>query len=141
MFTKIGRLALLDFLLSDPTVNAQFCLTSNNPIPADADVTLADITEATFGGYARKTGVVFPSAIINTFAHGETISLTQTWTASGATLPQTIYAAYILMTFTATDFLCFFRRFGSPIVLMNPGDLVEKKFDMLDDDSNVAAFG
>lgn len=141
MLPKVARIALLEFLLSDPSLNAKFRLVANNVAVLDKDVTLADITEATFAGYAGLTGVVFPTPIIDFAEHGETTSPTLTWTASGAGLPETIYAMYITVTISATDVLLWFHRFGTPTLLMNPADQVQKKANMLSDDSNVPAFG
>ncbi|MBV9075160.1 MAG: hypothetical protein JOZ10_16160 [Acidobacteria bacterium] len=141
MLVKVGRRALLDYLCSDPGLAITFHLFKNNPVPADADLLLTDLTEADFAGYAAITGVVFPGAVINGDLHGETLSPTQTWTTTGAGLPQTIYGAYVTVTISGAPKLLFVRRFATPQVLSLPGETVNKKFDFLDDDGNVPAFG
>lgn len=140
MLPKVARISLLEYLLSDPGLNAKFRLVANNVVVADKDVTLADIIEATFVGYAALTGIVFPTPIIDFAEHGDTISPTLTWTAGAIVGPQTIYAMYITVTMGGLDELLWFRRFGIPTVLMNPGEQVQKKANMLSDDSNVPAF-
>lgn len=140
MLVKEGRKALLDFLLGAGGPACVFHLFVNNPAMADEDVTLGDLTEASFGGYAAISGITFPAAVINGADHGETLSPTQTWTATGAPLPQTVYGMYMTMTVSGSDKLIFVKRFSSPQVLSLAGETVNKKFDMLSDDSNVPAF-
>ena len=111
-----------------------------NPIPADADVTLADITEADFVGYAAQTGVVVPASIIDSFFHGDAFTPVLTWTAGAIVGSQTIFGLYVTMQFGLSNSLIFFRRFAAPVTIAIAGETVVKQVNLLSDDSNVAAF-
>jgi hypothetical protein len=148
MLTKEGRKAILDHLVNDATIALKIRLFKNNPGVPDEDVTLGALTEATFDGYAEKSGIVFPAAVINGADHGETLSPTQTWTVTGGTgLPETIYGAYAVGNFNGSERLLFLRRFRdgagalAPQVLSLVGQTVNKRIDFLSDDANVPAFG
>lgn len=140
MFPKIGRTKLIDFLLGVTGPGATFRLTKTDWAGLDQDVTLADLTEADFVGYAPLAGVAFPAAIVNGLGHGETLSPVLTWTAGALAGPQTIYAAYMTITVSGSVELIFYRRFGVPESVFNPGDVIQKKMNILDDDSNVPPF-
>ncbi len=96
MITKDGTLAILDKLLQDSDFDAKVRVAKNNPSTADADLVLADLTEADFGGYAAQaTAGLFPSSALNGASEAESDSPTLEFTATGAGLPQTCYLGYI----------------------------------------------
>lgn len=143
-FTREGRVKLADHMVNDATMNLRIRL-AKAVLPAgaaDEEATIANVTEATFDGYAEKSGVVFPAAVLNGADHGETLSPTQHFVVTGGTgLPQTIYAYYIVIVLNGTDRVAYYRSFPTPIVLSLVGHSVDFRWDWLGDDGNVPPFG
>ena len=92
-----SQLTLLDALTTSGSLNgATLHLFKSNITPALTDV-LATYTanEATFGGYAAQTITPWGAAA-TVSAKAKSVAPTFTFTATGASLPQTIYGVYVL---------------------------------------------
>lgn len=98
-------------------------LFKNNITPAEADV-LATYTEADFGGYA---GIALAGVdwTITPGAPTEAVAAQQTYTASGASLPQLVYGYYVTRSGVG-GLLMWAERFTTgPFNLQTAGDQIK----------------
>lgn len=129
--TREGRKAILDHVVTD--LGLEIHLMTNAAGGDEEAFVLGDMVEATFDGYAPKSGIVFPASVINGGDQGETLSPTENWTVTGgSSLPQTITGAYATCSLGGTK-LMFVKYFAAPVVLSIIGHEVNKKFDFLSD--------
>lgn len=135
MTPKEGRVSFVDLFLGLLPGTMFFHLAKADPSPADENITLADLTEATFAGYSPITGVSFPSGSLNGSNQGESTSPTLTWTsAGGVSGSETIYGIYMTFGDTSTGArLLQWFPFASPITISMDGQTIEKKVKILMD--------
>lgn len=135
MVTNEGLLGLLRYLLRSSAIQTKIGLFANNYTPVPATVQ-ADLTEATFAGYARidATSITWPDPAINGDDQGESDGPTITWTCTAAPgSPETIYGLFVLFTDESAAIRTLFAfRFASPTVITLSGDLVSKKLNWFD---------
>lgn len=129
MITDDGALQLLKRFMFDGPTLAKVKLAQNNPGAADHLLVLADLTEATFAGYAAILTSTLPVPTLNGSLEAESDSPTLTWTASGAGL-QTCFLAYVtFIDATATERLYAVGRFSPPQSVVSIGDTINCKFN------------
>lgn len=76
---------------------------------------LADLTEATFGGYARATGLAVDAPLLWAVQTTMTKVPAQTFTCDGSTGPETVYGAFLVLP--SSDL-------GPVMILSTPKDMV-----------------
>lgn len=89
-----GLLKLLEDTKADRN-GYQLCLFVNDYVPTQATV-IGDLTEASFGGYARITTDSWGTAFINAATIAESDEVLRTFTVTGAPLTQTVYGYFLL---------------------------------------------
>lgn len=132
MFPKIARKNLLDFFFTGAGVGCFIHLCKNNPIPADADMTLADLTEANYTGYVLQAVGATPAAGLDGSFRGKSTWPTFTFNGVSIVTPQTIYGYYITWDYGVGDLLLFWKRLTTPIVMMT-GSTFSRIVDVYDD--------
>lgn len=132
MITKEGGKGILRCVFAKTISSAKIRLCQNNPGPADADLVIGDLTEATFPGYAQVdiTTPTWPAPTTNLSNEAESDGPTITFTASaGGGLPQTCYGVYVALNDGAGEFLFAFGRFSPGKTVTNPGDTITVKLN------------
>ncbi len=87
----------LQDLITNKYAGASLCAFISNITPAHGDVAATyTAQEATFGGYARITLSSWGAAYVNASLEAQADEVVRTWTATGTSLPQTIYGIFIL---------------------------------------------
>lgn len=133
MVPKVGREAILDLMLNMGLVTIKFRLAQEDPGVAIANLTLADIDECDFPGYAPLTPT-FPTAGLDGSNRGETLSTLMTWTAGAIVDPQTIFVIYMTYKHGADPERLVWAFYLSPTVtLAAPGEQFLRKVDWLAD--------
>lgn len=127
MITKDGSIKLLNKIIADTDFDLQVRVAQNNPGTADADLVLADLTEADFAGYAAQAASgIFPGAALNGSDEAESDSPTIQYTEAGGPETQTCYLAYIdFKDVSDTRRLLAVARFPSPQVVNIDGDMIQ----------------
>lgn len=115
MISNQAEIGLLNEILNDPDKAVTARLFQNNPGAADEDVTLADLTEADFDGYAEIEPITWDTIASNGDEEAETLSDVLEWERSaGAGGDQTVYGIYLTYTsYDSADKLLWFARFAS----------------------------
>jgi hypothetical protein len=136
MLTKNGSIRALDKILQDSDCDAKIRVAKNDPATADEDLVLADLTEATFGGYAAiSTAGVFGGSALNGADQAESNSGDVVIEATGSGLPQTCYLAYIDFKDAGdTRRLLFVKRFPAPQTVSVAGNEIRFKFFLFCED-------
>jgi hypothetical protein len=132
VFPDEGKKLALDILL-DTGRSPKLRLFSNNLTPGVANV-VGDFTEATFGGYAAIDLSAMAAAAINGSDQGFKQLLANSFTATGAGLPQTIYGWYITIhNIGGADKLFLCERFPAAQLVASSGDSVQFDLTVLDE--------
>jgi len=136
MVVEEGLKAILRFILRDSVVGTSIGLFTNLITIAD-DTVLADLTEATFPGYAQVPAitVTWPDPAINVDGEAESDGPTIVWectTSPGS--PETIRGIFVqIVDNTATPALFSAYVFPDPVVITIIGDEVAKKLNWFTD--------
>lgn len=128
MVPKEGRLVVAELVRALGT-NLKARLAQADALPADADVTLGDIVECDFDGYAAINLDDFPAATIDGGDNAAMLSPLKTWTAgAGITGPQTIFMLYVTAfnTSTLATKLLFFERLSPTVTLAAVGETFQR---------------
>jgi hypothetical protein len=137
MIVDEGLITLLKFILRDAEIDAKIGLYVSNTTPS-ASTVMADLTEATFDSYARKTAVsiTWPDPAINLDGNAESDGPTLTWTTLAENSPaQTVYGLFVVIDDNAAnEKLLFAHRFATEIVVEHIGDNVQKKLNWFSSD-------
>ncbi len=132
MITKEGANGILRCIFAKTIATAKIRLAQNNAVPADADLVLGDLTEASFPGYAEvDIGTpAWPAPATNMSNEAESDGPTITWTAtSGTPLPQTCYLVYVVLNDGTADFLFAVGRFSPGKTVTLAGDTITVKLN------------
>jgi hypothetical protein len=115
-----GTLALAEFLRRGIALRPFAALYINNYNPVQT-TTLADLTEASYVGYARQLLATWTPAVADG-TNGAVISAPASfWHGTGPPPPQRVYGWFALqLDWTATPRLLWAER-GSPSVVLGPG--------------------
>lgn len=136
MVPKESRKAILDQVLGATRTGLTIRLAKANPVPDDEDVTLGDLTECDFVGYAAQTPAwSAPTLDGDDVANSETGVLE--FTAGILLGPQTIYAVYATRLSAvdgSTNVLICFDRLTATVTLSNPGEKFRRVCNMGDTD-------
>lgn len=140
MVPKEGRVNVIEGLLknSDTFISKKYCLAQDIAAIDDADVTLADITECDFDGYARVENPTIIDSGLNGDNRGFILTDKLDYVAgAGIASPQTIVGVYLLIDYDHTDRLVWFQRITPTVTLANPDELYETAVRMLTDDLGI----
>jgi len=138
MFPEHGRkmaLALM-FCWGSTIPNKYFKLATNVPSGDPDEVELADLTEATFDGYAPIVNPTIPVPTIDT-GRGKIVTPTLTWTAGASIVSQTVRSIYIEYDGAGgaeVDGLLWWAELPAPITLATPGEQVNQVITIYDRD-------
>lgn len=114
---------ILRTVLFHASLNAQIRLCQVDVGVMDADVTLADLTECDFPGYAPIAASSLPAPALNDSEEAETDSASLVWTAAAGVTTQVAYSVYVtFLDDSGTECLLSFDRFTFPQEVDNPGD-------------------
>lgn len=132
MIVEEGLKAILAFLLRDSGIDAEIGLFTD--VLTETDVTvLADLTEATFPGYARQQtrSLTWPNPTINGDNEAESDGPTITFEATSAPgSPEVITGIFVTIKDEVAAealFLCY--SFPDPVTITAGGDQVQKKIN------------
>lgn len=128
MVSNQAEIDILNEILNDATKAVTARLFQNNPGAADADVTLADLTEADFDGYDGIEPITWDTIASNVDEEAETLSDVLEWErAAGAGGDQTVYGIYLTYTsYDTTDKLLWFARFAAAFDFDDVGVILQK---------------
>lgn len=94
--------------------NCELGLFVNNP-DIDPDTAFGDLTEATFGGYVRVTGLTFPNVLLVASQTTRTKMADQTFTCDGTGPAETVFGAFLLFPS---------GQLGAVLALETPKDMI-----------------
>lgn len=137
MIVEEGLKAILRFLLRNEIIDAKIGLFTNALTPIDSTV-LADLTEATFPGYAQipTRDLTWPDPTINGDDAAETDGPTITFTADDDPgSPEDVHGLFVTIQDDEDEpmlFLC--AAFADAVTITEAGDQVQKKINWFCDD-------
>jgi len=123
--------ALLAFLArTDVTIVAHL---GSQDIPDDLDqVSLSDMVECTFNGYAPVTLTGVPDIVDNEDDYAEALYPPVEWTAGDTIAPSRITCVYTTLTVTGVDTKLFiFEPFEIPIIFDTPGQSMRRQIRVI----------
>lgn len=141
-FTKECRKNIWKFLLQQNVdIWYHMHLVTVNPSPADDDVGLADLTEASYPGYSSLAiGSDLGLAVVGLDGSQRGLLTSSTYTFLGPTSgsPVTVYGYYITLdpaggTFSGTHLLIAWVRLATPVVMVDTASTFERILKFLDD--------
>lgn len=140
MWTKEGRLSTHEIMTKQKTFNhLKVRLAKALTGTADADKTLADITECDFPGYAEIADPAWDAPALNGSDQAEGKSTLLTWTAGTIVTPQTILAVYLVFVDTfAVEKLLWIKQLSPTVTIGATGEVFERYVDLFVDD--IAAY-
>lgn len=95
MVPMVGNLTVLQFLLNSSEVHLKVKLAKNQLAVEPSRLTLADLTEADFAGYAAVLDPIFSAPEFNEQTYAEAVSQPIVWTVGAIVEPQQITAVYV----------------------------------------------
>jgi len=137
MIPKEGRLAAASLVTRKDYIDSlNVRLAQDFTGTADADFTLADLTDCDFDGYAQISNPAWGSIAINGGGQAEGLSPLLTWTAGALFVPpQTIKAVYIEFDMHyAGAKLFWFKKLSPTVTLGAIGEQFQRYIDMFTDD-------
>jgi hypothetical protein len=110
------------------TFNGMVLELYQNAVVVGPNVGIADLTPATFDGYAPSSTVSFSGPAQDPAGNGLELGSSKVWISTGAVTPNTIQGVYGHLTGSASTTLCFVEPFTNPISIANAGDFVDYQF-------------
>lgn len=117
----VGEVVLLEMLRSGVPLTACSCYLFQNNMTPDQNTVLADLTQATFSGYAASVCNFGAATIVS--HKGKIVGTAPlTFTHNGGGTANTIYGYYVKIT-TTSD-LIYVERFSASQLMTNNGDQI-----------------
>jgi hypothetical protein len=119
--------ALLDLTtsgdFSGPLVGLKVALVAADFTPS-AVLAWADLTEATFSGYAESAALTWGAAVLQPDGTWTTTAAEVRFTMTATTVTNTIYGLAVFQTVSSVKTLAWTEKFASPIPIANIGNAV-----------------
>lgn len=135
MVPKNSRLLVMNIIRGGAFTTPTVRLAKANPVPADADMTLADFTEADFDGYAAQNPAWGAPALDGAFIANMVTGVVTFTAGAGLASPQTIYAVYVTFpdpTAGGAPDLLYFERLVPTVTLSNPFEELSRILKLAD---------